>query len=483
LHRDGRCFVELKGDKSVLTWVRKNEEIPLTPRIEKALQEDFIKADRLLLMLIFVHWFAASTVTAYSYGFYQLGFIGGGVITLLAWLGYYFYTGTRISRIIMGISLMAFSAIFIQQHLGRIEMHFHVFLGLPILMRYRKDIMPVIAAGVATCIHHLVFNYCQVYDIQMFGTPLKVYNYGSGLDITLLHAAFVVISVIIYIILIRESTYNFCHTLHVENENSRMSAEIDVSRRIQRMLLPKPEELKQITCLDIAGFMQSANGVGGDYYDVLTNANGVKIGIGDVTGHGLESGVLMLMVQTAVRTLFANQVNDPKQFFSLLNQVVYKNLQRINSDKNLTLTLLDYQNGKLRFSGQHEEVLVVRKNGEVERIDTVDLGFMVGLEADIEHFVNCLEVELDVGEGVVLYTDGISEAFNPHRVAYGVERLCQVIRAHWHDSARDIKRAIINDVMRHIGSHQQMDDITLLVIKRRSSDASDNHNEELYVCH
>ena len=84
----------------------------------------------------------------------------------------------------------------------------------------------------------------------------------------------------------------------LQAENSRLSAELEITHKLQTMLLPKEKELNLIDDLEIAGFMQPAEEVGGDYYDVLQhNQNRVTIGIGDVTGHGLESGVLMLMVQ------------------------------------------------------------------------------------------------------------------------------------------------------------------------------------------
>ena len=79
-------------------------------------------------------------------------------------------------------------------------------------------------------------------------------------------------------------------------ENLRLGAEMQVAQRLQLMVLPKPKELDEVTNLDIAGYMKPADEVGGDYYDVLHTDELVKIGIGDVTGHGLESGVLMLMV-------------------------------------------------------------------------------------------------------------------------------------------------------------------------------------------
>jgi PAS domain S-box-containing protein len=112
----------------------------------------------------------------------------------------------------------------------------------------------------------------------------------------------------------------------LQSENLRMNAELDVSRRIQKMVLPSTEELAQIEGLDIVGYMQPADEVGGDYYDVLKENGTIHIGIGDVTGHGLESGVLMLMTQTAIRTLIEHGETDPVVFVETLNQTIYKNI-------------------------------------------------------------------------------------------------------------------------------------------------------------
>jgi len=110
-------------------------------------------------------------------------------------------------------------------------------------------------------------------------------------------------------------------------ENMRMSAELDATRKMQQMLLPKKRELNEVIALDIAGFMEVAEEVGGDYYDVLQHKGRVKIGIGDVTVHELESGVLMIMVQTAVRTLLAYNEPDPVRFLSGMNSVIYDNVK------------------------------------------------------------------------------------------------------------------------------------------------------------
>ncbi len=137
-----------------------------------------------------------------------------------------------------------------------------------------------------------------------------------------------------------------------------------------------------------AGYMDPCDDVGGDYYDVIASPQGnLKIGIGDVTGHGLESGLIMIMVQTTVRTLLESKETKPERFLSALNRSMYYNVQRINSDKTLTLNLLDYNQGTLYLSGQHEDVLVVRADGSLEQIDTVNLGFPIALEEDIDDFL------------------------------------------------------------------------------------------------
>jgi serine phosphatase RsbU (regulator of sigma subunit) len=253
----------------------------------------------------------------------------------------------------------------------------------------------------------------------------------------------------------------------LQSENLRMSAELDITRRLQQMVLPPQAELEAISQLEIAGFMEPATEIGGDYYDVLQHQGLIKFGIGDVTGHGLESGVLMIMVQTAVRTLLLNNVSDPKVFMEVLNQVLYQNIRRIQSDRHLTLSLLDYREQTVTLYGQHEEVLVVRRDGRVERVDTLDLGFSVGLEPNIAQFVHQRQFHLDSGDGIVLYTDGIIEAFDPSRRPYGIDRLCRVISRHWQDCATEIRRAVIEDVHRHADSRPFMDDLTLLVIKQK----------------
>ena len=262
-------------------------------------------------------------------------------------------------------------------------------------------------------------------------------------------------------------------------ENLRLGAEVEITRELQRMVLPRADELRAVPGLDIAGYMEPADEVGGDYYDVLQHNGKFKIGMGDVTGHGLESGVLMLMTQMGIRTLLTSDESDPIRFLSVLNRTLYDNVQRMGIDKSLTLMLLDYipningsSAGTLRVSGQHEELIVVRQGGQIERVDTLDLGFPVALDEEIAEFVHHVNLELQPGDGVVLYTDGITEAESSDGVQYEMEKLCSVISSQWKHPAEDIKNAIVDDVRNHIGSQTVFDDITLLVLKQKLPEAA-----------
>ncbi|MEM7020137.1 MAG: SpoIIE family protein phosphatase, partial [Pseudomonadota bacterium] len=254
--------------------------------------------------------------------------------------------------------------------------------------------------------------------------------------------------------------------LRLQQENGRMAAELDVSQALQNMVLPTDEELAAITPLDIACWMESADEVGGDYYDVLRYHDKVFVGIGDVTGHGLESGALMLMVQTAIRTLSISKVDNPATFFQTLNRTFYDNVKRMGLDRNMTLLMLDYDAGHFRISGQHEEVLVIRQNGALERLDTIDLGFFLGVVEDIEQFIHVKEFELQTGDSVVLYTDGVTEAFNDTRQQYGIERFCHVLQENRAKSSSSIRDAIVQDLRQYVGDTKMKDDFSFVVIKQ-----------------
>ena len=105
--------------------------------VEKAFIQDYIKADKFMIYLMFIHWMIATFITSQEYSTHMYGFVNGGVIFLINLILYKLYRGTYIFRYSIGVSIMVFSSIFIQQHLGRIEMHFHVFIAMALLTLYK----------------------------------------------------------------------------------------------------------------------------------------------------------------------------------------------------------------------------------------------------------------------------------------------------------------------------------------------------------
>jgi len=151
----------------------------------------------------------------------------------------------------------------------------------------------------------------------------------------------------------------------------------------------------------------------------------------------------------------------------------------MNCEKNLTLMLLDYQKvdtenslndqmkvAELNISGQHESIIVVRQNGDLEEVDTDELGFPVGLIDDANEFYKQQKINLFKGDTVVLYTDGITEAANLEHELYGIERLRRVVKENHLKPPEDIKSLVIEHVKKHIGDQKVYDDLTLLVMQQ-----------------
>ncbi len=127
---------------------------------------------------------------------------------------------------------MGFPIIMIQQHLGRIEMHFHIFVVLAFMSMY-KDIMPTIAAALTIAVHHLLFTYLQLSDAAIGGTKIIVFNYGCGWDIAFLHAAFVIVEAAVLIYIVYMITKQYLQSMEVIKGVSEITQSNDLSVEIK----------------------------------------------------------------------------------------------------------------------------------------------------------------------------------------------------------------------------------------------------------
>ncbi len=266
-----------------------------------------------------------------------------------------------------------------------------------------------------------------------------------------------------------------------EQELFIANTKLDVARSIQQSVQPCQADIDAADLLDIATYVCAADAVGGDYHDIITANDKVYIGIGDVTGHGLESGLLMVMVQTAIHALVQSGKNTLKDIVSVINKTLYAQLERSHVDKSMTLALLAYEaklpktdttaqpsRGNVTLSGQHEQVLHVSVAAEVSQIDTFALGFPLGLEDNIDQYVQTHALTLEQGEGLILYTDGITEAESLAGELYGLDRLEAAVARAWPNAttAEEVKNEVVADLYTFIGEQDVLDDITLIVLRQ-----------------
>ncbi len=243
-------------------------------------------------------------------------------------------------------------------------------------------------------------------------------------------------------------------------ERARLEKEMEIAMRIQTSILPRDVN---VAGLEIAATMRAATEVGGDYYDVIPVTDGCWMGIGDVAGHGLGTGLVMLMMQSGIGAL-ARKLPDasPRDLLLALNAMLVDNVRdRLGQREHATLTLLRYRrDGSLTYAGAHEEILILRAaTGRCERLETP--GPWVGAKRDIAAGTVETQARLQPGDLLVLYTDGIIEAVaRQGRERFGTERLIAVVEANREATPVAIRDRLMDAVTDFAAALD--DDVTLL---------------------
>jgi sigma-B regulation protein RsbU (phosphoserine phosphatase) len=255
-------------------------------------------------------------------------------------------------------------------------------------------------------------------------------------------------------------------TAREKAEKQRLEQELSIATRIQTTILPRDFSVRG---LEIAASMLPATEVGGDYYDVLPTEHGCWLGIGDVAGHGLGSGLVMMMLQSIVSALVRSSPNaSPAELLRVVNAVLYENVrERLQQDEHATLSLIRYHHdGELVFAGAHEDMIVLRAaTGLVELVPT--LGTWVGATRDIAEGTQETHYQLRDGDLLVLYTDGVIEAADAQGTQFGIERLTAALCQVREQPASRIRDALCDAVQRFMS--EQRDDIALLVARFRAA--------------
>ena len=242
-------------------------------------------------------------------------------------------------------------------------------------------------------------------------------------------------------------------------ERERVKAEIDAANRIQAALLPQGAPV--LHGASVASHYRAATEIGGDYFDFLPQPDGqIGIAFGDVSGHGLTSGIVMAMAKSALLVQVGYD-SSPRAVLSVLNDVVIK-----TAPKRILMTfffgLLDPRASTMRFSSAgHLDPYVYR--AATRKLEALSSwGFPLGVrrrEPFREHIVDLLP-----GDRLVLYSDGLIEAIDDDGEPFGFERFEHTIIASGQLSADDMKKALLNAVRKFTRNRPPEDDQTLVVV-------------------
>lgn len=242
-------------------------------------------------------------------------------------------------------------------------------------------------------------------------------------------------------------------------ERERVKAEIEAANRIQAALLPL--DTPNLAGASVASHYRAATEIGGDYFDFLPMANGdIGIAFGDVSGHGLTSGIVMAMTKSALLVQVGYD-SSPRTVMSVLNEIVIK-----TAPKRILMTfffgLLDPRAQSLRFSSAgHLDPYVYRATPK--RLEPLSSwGFPLGVrrrEPFREH-----TVEFSAGDRLILYSDGLIEAVDDDGNPFGFDRFEKTLLESGHLNADEIKKALLTSVRKFTRNRPPEDDQTLVVV-------------------
>ncbi len=253
--------------------------------------------------------------------------------------------------------------------------------------------------------------------------------------------------------------------------SAALAQEMELARRIQTSLAPV-DVSRVHPDFTIAAGMIPADQVGGDFYDITFDRSGNPwLAIGDVSGHGLTPGLIMMMAQTIHATVTTQMDCDARRAVATLNAVLYQNVrERLGETHFMTLTALKYLGGgRFQHAGAHLSMIVHRQGaGVCELIRT--RGVYLNLKKDIAGATRNAEFRLLPGDRLVLYTDGLTEARSPSGEMLDIDRFMDIVAGHAGRDVEAMKDGIMADVIRWC-DNRRLDDMSLVIVKMKGESA------------
>ncbi len=250
--------------------------------------------------------------------------------------------------------------------------------------------------------------------------------------------------------------------LHDEAIASRMiQSELNSARKVQLALLPKAPP--KVDGYEFCDYYLAANQIGGDYYDYLQLPDGRLVTIiADVSGHGIGAALVMSKLAADVRFCLAT-IEKPGEIIARLNDLVYEGTVP-ELFVTMVMLLLNPATHELSYVlAGHPSPLVRDRQGEIKPLPRDTAGLAIGMIDEQEY--EPTTITLEPGDLVCLFTDGITEAWDPDKEEYGEQRLTRQLQQPF-ETVKGLVDGVITDVNAHIGSGVQKDDICLVSFRR-----------------
>ncbi len=269
---------------------------------------------------------------------------------------------------------------------------------------------------------------------------------------------------------VNEITAHFKKSQEELLEQEKMRQELELAQEVQQALLHG--EFPQIEGMEVAAWYQSAREIGGDFYDFFpVGPNLLGIAVADVSGKGVPGALGMAMVRTALR-LEARGQTSPAEILVRVNRLAADGIHR-NMFVTCFLVLVDTRSRKLLFSSAgHLPMIYYRASeGKAKLFNPpgLPLGLRLPEAADFERKIVWSELEMEKGDFFVLFTDGVTEAADPGRNRFGLERLLALVAESAALSAPELVEKIKEELSLFAGGKGWSDDVTLLVVKDKVS--------------
>lgn len=277
--------------------------------------------------------------------------------------------------------------------------------------------------------------------------------------------AMMIIGLVVLVFIMYRTTNSLVDLINLSNRQERIDSELNIARNIQMAMLPtRFPPFPDYQNISSYGVLEPAKEVGGDLFDFYVRDDKLFFCIGDVSGKGVPSALVMAVTRSLFRS-FTSYINSPAQIVSQMNESLTGEANDQNMFVTLFLGVLDLTSGDFSYcNAGHDAPILIGSEETSPLLLPVAANLPLGVLSGFSFSEQSAHVE--PGDTIFLYTDGLTEAENTGKELFGMERMMNVVRQ-WHAGIAPQEQiaSMQAAVKEFVGAGQQSDDITLFSIK------------------